>query len=119
MHVNDISADRKSNFIKRCWTGTARLWQAYWLVGVLGQFVVMLLWTAVTYPFWRGPQDNWWTYIVGAVLFLAYLIFASVSIWRCAPNASNPAWGALAKTVLVLSWVYGLFSVWRVLSQLI
>ena len=113
--MSTIATDKKANFFRRCWAGTARLWQAYWLVGVLGQFAVLLLCFAVTYPFWRGPQDNWWSDELSAVLLLGYLAFASVSIWRCAHNANNPVWGALARTIVVLSWASGLFAIWRAL----
>src|SRR5579885_472475 len=114
--MNSIAPAKKLNFFVRCWMGQARLWQAYWLVGVLGQFVVLLLCWAITYPFWRGPQDNWWSDGIFLLVFLTYLVFASVSIWRCAPNANNPVWGAIARALLVMSWLYGLFSIWKAVS---
>jgi hypothetical protein len=113
--MNSVVADKKQHFFRRCWSGSARLWQAYWLVGVLGQFVVLFLAFAITYPFWRGPQDNLWSTVVFLVLMLVYVVFASVSVWRCAPNANNQVWGALARTLVVLSLLCGAVLFWRAL----
>lgn len=120
--MNSVVAGKRQSFFRRCWSGTARLWQAYWLVGVLGQFIVLFVTVAITYPFRSGIQENLWTAIVNLililinlVLILIYFVYASVSIWRCAPNANNQVWGALARVTVLISWAYGVVAVWRAL----
>ena len=41
--------------------------------------------------------------IFADLLLLAFFVFASVSIWRCAPNSSWVGWGYMARVVVVLS----------------
>ena len=113
--MNTIATDKRANFLSRCWAGSARLWQAYWLVGVLGQIIVLALLTVIGMFLWNWPEHTSWFDPFSAVVLLAWMAFASVSIWRCAANCSNPAWGALAKTVVVLSVAYGAFTLWRAL----
>jgi hypothetical protein len=103
--MNVLAVEAKSNFFHRCWAGSARLWQAYWLVGLLGQFAVVMLFVAITYPFWRGPQDSWWADGLVAFLIFAYELFASVSIWRCSKNVSISVLGKLARIAVVVFWV--------------
>ena len=110
-----MATDRKLGFFHRCWSGGARLWQAYWLVGVLGQICAMLLVALIGMFLWHSPQDNLWFNSVGAVILLGWAVFSGVSIWRCAPNASHPVWGALARIVLILSVLYGFYAAWQAL----
>jgi len=110
-----MASNENRNFFLRCWSGSARLWQAYWLVGVVGQLFVMLLLALAGVLFWHSPHDNLWFNPAATSIVIAWLVFSGVSIWRCAPNASMPAWGALARTVLVLSIAYGAYAVWRAL----
>jgi len=102
MNLPAVVAD--SNFFRRCWTGSARLWQAYWYLGFVGQFAAVILCVAITYPFWRGPQDSWWIDGLAAALLFAYELFASVSIWRCARNVSISAIGKLVRVAVVVLW---------------
>jgi len=88
-----MAINRNPGFFLRCWNGSARLWQAYWLVGVIGQLFVILLLQLSDTLFWHGPQDNFWVKPAAAAVFIVWPIFSGVSIWRCAPNASMPAWG--------------------------
>ena len=110
-----MARNKNPGFFLRCWGGSARLWQAYWLVGVLGQFVVLLLLLAIGMLFWQSPQDTLWYDSVCAVVVIVWSVFSGVSIWRCAPNASQPAWGAIARTILILSVAYGAYAVWHAL----
>jgi len=110
-----MATDKNRSFFFRCWSGHARLWQAYWLIGGLGQLCAMLLVALVGTIFWHNPQDSLWFNLVGAVIIVGWSIFSAVSIWRCAPNASQPAWGALARVVIIMSVAYGVYAVWRVL----
>jgi hypothetical protein len=108
-----MTSNKNPGFFLRCWTGTARLWQAYWLLGVAGQLFIMLLLALAGTLFWHSPKDDFWFNPTACAVVIAWVIFSGVSIWRCAPNASMPAWGALARTVLILSVAYGAYAVWR------
>jgi hypothetical protein len=110
-----MASNANQSFFVRCWGGSARLWQAYWLVGVVGYLFIMLLLALAGVVLWRGPQDNLWFNSGAFVVVVGYLVFSGVSIWRCSPNSSNAAWGALARTVLILSIVVGAIGVWRAL----
>jgi len=110
-----MASNASQSFLARCWGGSARLWQAYWLVGVAGYLFIMLLLELAGVLLWRGPQDNLWFNSAAFVVVVAYLVFSGVSIWRCSPNSSSAAWGALARTVLILSIVVGAIGVWRAL----
>ncbi|MGY3265569.1 hypothetical protein [Lysobacter sp. HA35] len=111
--MNAIAGAIPKGFFRRCWSGETKLWQAYWLVGVAGQLAALLICFAVTYPFWCGPQDNWWSDGLSGVVLISYAVYASVSIWRCAPNASSGIWSALARAVLVLSLAAAALGLWR------
>ena len=93
----------QSNFFARCWNGKARLWQAFWICGVAGKFLVLAVLGALLWVLWRGPQDAVLVNVVFVGGLLGYLTFASVSIWRCAPNVSLAPLGVLARVVVVLS----------------
>ncbi|KRD74866.1 hypothetical protein ASE43_16800 [Lysobacter sp. Root983] len=46
-------------------------------------------------------------------MLLFYMVFALVSIWRCAHNANSPVWGGLARVSVALSVAWGVYAVWR------
>ncbi|MCA3040659.1 MAG: hypothetical protein ING73_00985 [Rhodocyclaceae bacterium] len=98
-----ISSATHTNFFARCWGGKARLWQAFWICGVAGWFLVLAVLGALLWVLWRGPEDTVFANIISIGGLFGYLAFASVSVWRCAPNASLAPLGALARVVVVLS----------------
>jgi hypothetical protein len=77
------------------WKGRASLASAYWLVGVIGFWVVYgaLFLIAGNIRFLMP---------VATVAFIAYLVFAWVSIWRCAWNSSWWGWGYVARAQVVV-----------------
>jgi ABC-type transport system involved in cytochrome c biogenesis permease component len=107
--MNSISIPAtKSNFFARCWSGKARLWQAFWLCGVAGKFLLIAFIAALAPLVWHGQEDNMLVDVLFGGMLIAFLIFSSVSIWRCAPNVSLAPLGALARVVVVFSlasWV--------------
>jgi len=87
----------RRNFLSRCWGGEARLWQAFWLLNVLGKIVVFVVVGAVGATLWRFTRSPWLIDLpLGAVL-AGYIGLVAVSVWRCAPNTDTPAFSALAK----------------------
>jgi len=82
--------------LKAHWNGRASLVSAYWIIGVLGGLIFYVLFKVV------GSSP------VGDLIFLLwipYIIFALVSIWRCAWNTNWKGWGYIARAVVLLSAV--------------
>ncbi|MFD0738610.1 hypothetical protein ACFQZQ_04830 [Lysobacter koreensis] len=102
--MNPVAADAKSSFFRRSWNGSARLREVYWGLGFIGLIAVALL-VAVINALLRGPlavplADEF----CAAVLF-AYLLFLSISTWRCAYNVRVSAIGTLARIAAVIPWL--------------
>jgi hypothetical protein len=90
------------NFFRRCWQGSARLWQAFWLVGVIGKLILVTVVTLGAFMVAQGPWDGAVTYGLFVPMMAGYLVYASVSVWRCAPNAGHALWGYAARTIVVV-----------------
>jgi predicted permease len=84
------------------------LWKAFWLVGLLGQVISLFAIAAVSFFVLRFLLAPLAIYALSVVAFLAAAVFASVSVWRCAPNAKLPQFGALARVIVAfyaVGWV--------------
>ncbi len=76
------------------WNGNAPLFKAFWFVGFLGGIVAkVLMKLAATLAV---PP------LVTLILYCVYLLFSSVSIWRCSWNTGRKLWGYVARLYLVL-----------------
>jgi len=85
--------------LKAHWRGEASLASAYWLVGTLGGWIFIGIDAAVE-AFARQFL------VVADFALLAFSVFASVSIWRCAKTTSWAGWGRIAKAVVVLNALF-------------
>lgn len=94
-------------FLADCGRGRARAWQAFWIVLVMGSFVISLLnipMGIVASLMYRSGQ----TVPALAVLFLpsivglCWLVFALVGVWRCAPNANLAVSRVAGRVAVVL-----------------
>ena len=77
------------------WRGEAPLASAYWLIGTLGFWLV---YGAFVFASQFVP-------IIAPVLLvvlLAVIVFGWVSIWRCWRNTSWPAWGFVARGLVII-----------------
>ena len=85
------------------WEGQASLVSAYWLLWVLVPVVFVLLETVVFGSLFKYREIQDLQAIDGILYFvsLAYLVFAGVSVWRCAWNTSWKGWGYIARTIVV------------------
>ena len=79
------------------WEGKASLASAYWLIGVVGSIVFGVLFKLLA----SSPA----IFLV-TIAWFPYIIFAMVSIWRCAWNANWRGWGYIARTIVVLNGIY-------------
>jgi hypothetical protein len=97
-----IESRRDPNFFARCWGGSARLWQAYWVLGILGQFVVLVVITSMSAMVASRPGSSA-ILAVPWLVYSLYVIFCWVCIWRCAHNTDNQVWGGLARVCVCFS----------------
>jgi hypothetical protein len=54
----------------------------------------------------RALREWMWrlSYYLLPVIFV-WQVYASVGIWRCAPHTETPAWGWVARGLVVLGWL--------------
>ncbi len=101
------------------WKGRAPLWVAFWIVGILiGNllgFTLEALWPADFDPS-QSVGRAAVTAVIGIPTALAWFIFSTVSIWRCAPNASSKIWAVLARVALSLGLVSAVYIIWRAID---
>jgi hypothetical protein len=81
------------------WQGRGPLWKVYWLYGVLGSNVLVLILLILME---RSALGSLWFQLV-LLLLAAYTVWIVVSVWRCAPNVENPLYGHMAKA-LTVAW---------------
>ena len=103
--------------LKRCWNGHERLWVVFWAYGVFGSGGVLacclaLLFIGLQLGLVFAPQNTDGGYVggmvgmaLGATLAVPYLIWMTVSLWRCAPNCENKLWGRLTRGWLLAQWL--------------
>lgn len=89
------SQDMPPGFFWRCWHGKEKLWKAFWLVGLLGGFLLVAT---------KIPPSPIIQMVLSLVIVLPIQIVWWVSVWRCAFRASHWGWSVLARGVVIL-WV--------------
>lgn len=115
--MNSFATGSSGNFFVRCWHGNARLWQAFWLVGVLGKLLVVTVATLAAYLLMGAPEEDVLVYLLFAPLLGGYLLYASVSIWRCAPNTKHSIWSVAARVVVIIVVFIWISALWQTISQ--
>ncbi|MEK9671437.1 MAG: hypothetical protein VW268_02890 [Rhodospirillaceae bacterium] len=103
--------------IPRCWHGRERLWVVFWAYGLFGSGLVTGVGLAMIFiaPLIGLVIDPAQTGggIIGAVIGMAgaaviavpYVIWMTVSLWRCAHNTFNPLWGRLTRGWVIVFWL--------------
>ena len=97
------------SFLARCWRGQARLWQAFWLVSMLGGVALVALFVLIA-KLVAGDgvlEDVLWTCV--RVFGVALLVFSLVSVWRCAFNTNYHFAGIAARAYVAFVIAYLLF----------
>jgi hypothetical protein len=85
--------------VRYYWRGEGPLWKVYWLYGVLGSNVLVLILLLLMQ---RGAIGSLWFQLV-LLLLAAYTVWIVVSVWRCAFNVENPLYGHMARA-LTVAW---------------
>ncbi len=96
-------------FFSSHWKGEKPLWSAYWVVGVIGISVLAFLLGILTnvsanifsQPDQQPPIAMSTIGLLIGIVFFAYIIFASVSILRCAKNTKHRILGLLARLLVL------------------
>ena len=84
------------NTITKSWKGTESLWIVFWIHNTLIGFFVEKIAEGLEL---NGTE---WLYYFLSALSVAWAIWASVSLWRCAFNSSWRGWGYLVRLILSL-----------------
>lgn len=87
--------------LRAFWEGRASLADAFGLLGIIGGLVIGLVIVVVT----RFAETQGWAilYTISGILYIVYIVFVCVSIWRCAWNTSWKVWGYLARSIVIIS----------------
>jgi len=97
------AAEGARPFLVRCWSGEARLWEAFWLVLVLGNVATNL----IAYIFLLVASQIGFSLTVAigfgitVLLNLTVLVFALVSVWRCALKTRFVALKLLSRALVI------------------
>lgn len=78
---------QSESWTTRYWNGRVPLWRSFWLVGVLGQLVMLILATVLGASVVKPVFGHLVAYSLSAAAVVAAAVFASVSVWRSAGNA--------------------------------
>jgi len=87
-------------WLRRHWEGKARLYRAFWFVGIL---------PSVSFNFlYALAGDNLVLIGVISLFSVPWTFFALVSIWRCAWNVGWLGWGYVARILVVVNIISAL-----------
>ncbi len=90
---------KRRHLVIRNWQGEARLWQSYWLMGVIGGW---LIWTLVL----NLVEFGFLPEIPGIIILTGYAVYSAVGVWRCAFNTGWHGWGYMARAIIGISVIY-------------
>jgi len=93
------------NEIKKSWKGEEKLWKVFWIYNfLLGGLINIGIGQTEKL---EAEYMLWFLIIVT----LIWVVWVSVSLWRCAFNASWKGWGYIVRGFLVLSLVIGCLAI--------
>jgi hypothetical protein len=99
----DIVKQEKRNLFVSLWAGEEKLWKAYWLFFVAGNYAFSDL---AELLLGVGNKSILIAYLISAI---AYFIWSVVVVWKCAPNSSSKIWTYLARLILTLGTVVAVY----------
>lgn len=85
--------------IPRLWRGEISLFWTFWLFGAGGGLLIGLPLFSTLLALTEPPENTTATAFLGGLsVFLIYLVWVGVGIWRAANNyRGNPLWAMMAK----------------------
>jgi hypothetical protein len=85
------------NAIKASWNGQERLWKVFWIYNWLFGIAIGLASEAAESALPRPVS------LAVSVFGLAWAVWVTVSLWRCAFNADWRGWGYVVRAIVVLA----------------
>jgi len=87
------------------WNGNIKLWQAFWLVNILGNSLTVLAAITIVYAlyFLLGLKIPLFFYGVPLSIYAA---FSAVTLWRCSSKTIGSFRGALIKLYVIMFSIY-------------
>ena len=86
------------------WNGKQKLWKAFWLIGFVLQFVLIIFF-GIFNLIGIALGLTWSIKFIIFLINIIYTIWVLVSIWNCAYNVKNNIWGDLSRVIVVLNVV--------------
>lgn len=103
-------------FLKKHWNGEARLWSAFWIIHFLGSIFLAIFLATFMFSFWNNLHSDFMVKaavsLIG-VIYYAYVVFASICVWRCAKNTDHEVLAVLAKLYAVLSPIISFYKMFQ------
>ncbi len=91
--------------LRKVWDGQEKLYLAFWGYYIRGQLLLLFPALLFALVFVRFKYAG---LLIGLSLLLAWFIWSSIGVWRCAFNVKRKVWGYLARVyVLVQLYVTG------------
>ena len=84
------------------WNGKQKLWKAFWLIGFVLQFV-LIIFSGIFNLIGIALGLTWSIKFIIFLINIIYTIWVLVSIWNCAYNVKNKIWGDLSRVIVVLN----------------
>ncbi|HEY4697244.1 MAG: hypothetical protein A3J49_12470 [Gallionellales bacterium RIFCSPHIGHO2_02_FULL_57_16] len=105
--IPELPPQERKSAMKRAWNGEERLWKIFWLYNILGVLFFVVI-GKFCQAFLIAAENNNRSYIgmtifmsVIMILSIPYIIWALISLWRCAFNAGWKGWGYLGRAYVV------------------
>lgn len=106
-NVSKPLPQKKVSAIMRAQNGEERLWKVFWFYNILGVLLFALIeefFQAFLFATENGSRSYGGIIIfygVVAILFFPYIVWALVSLWKCAFNTGWKGWGYLGRVYVV------------------
>ena len=84
------------------WNGKQKLWKAFWLIGFVLQFVLIIFF-GIFNLIGIALGLTWSIKFIIFLINIIYTIWVLVSIWNCAYNVKNNIWGDLSRVIVALN----------------
>lgn len=91
--------------------GEEKLWKTFWVYGFGGSIILNIINSILTSILMLLG-------IPMMLVMLAFQVWSSIAIWRCAPNVKNKIWGQVARVLVVLSAIGFVLSLFTFVSLL-
>jgi len=114
-------------FWLRCLKGLLPLWVVFWFGFVCGHGLVLafsigmiLVGTILAMTMDSGivTESITTSWIIGGAIALMtglFVLWSTISVWRCAPNTKHRKWGHIVRVIVVLYLVVWGTSIWNVI----